>query len=232
MEKTIKAGVAAVGLLAAVNANAIPVVFTDTFSGITPEVLNSSPFVFTLPKFNSALYSLPGQTAVLDSVLVEITTDMNTNGTVRNTSGSTVNNATVQLGATVYGNGNSLGVTFDWDGVFNGMDLTHGELYVTWADNETKAFGPGTDAASDSWITGAQKNLFLGTGDWTHSVKGDGLSQSTVITNFDQNVTTTVDGELKVTYNYSFQEVPVPGPLALLGVGMLGLGIARRKMKK
>lgn len=225
--RTIVASAAVLMTVAgASSANALSITHTDTIA-VQPTNWNLS---VSLPKFDTAL-------GPLNSILVEITGQISGNIRMENTDAAA---------ATITGTLSAFQILQKPGGGFllNVLPAVSEIFNATAYDNVTD-YG-GTSGVTVNDVTGnAAASTFVAVGDWglftcagvacatnlSMDVSASGTSTATGSGNIATIFNTNAGAEVKITYDYGVT-TPEPASMAILGAGMLALGIARRRRNR
>jgi hypothetical protein len=222
--------VAGAGLLMTVagasSAQAAVISFSDTIN-ITPTNWNLS---VSLPKFDTAL-------GPLNSILVEITGQISGNIRMESEDGAP---ATITGTLSAFqvlnkpGGGFLLNVLPSVNEVFNASAYDGTTDYG--GTSGVTVLGATGSASASTFVAGGDFGLFTCTGvacatNLSMLINSTGTSSATGAGNIATLFNTDAGAEVTVTYDYGVS-TPEPASMAILGAGMLALGIARRRRNR
>lgn len=202
--------------------------------------------------FNPAAVAGPGQIATLTSVIVTMTTSVQTGGTLKNTaansqnfgfdlnlssntsSGSNTGGAAAQsIIDSNFGSNSAGSLTIDFGNVrYSGVAS---QASVNYPSPNSSSPVTKTTTASMTFTDQASLSAFTGMGGFGENLNtASGQSVSGGGGNVSVNLNTSAGGTFVVEYDFGLSNaptttVPEPASMALLGVGMLTVGLVRRR---
>jgi hypothetical protein len=219
----------AVMALTGLNAQAIPTVDMDSYDDVLTE-LAGEPLRVDL--FNPAL-------GILNSVEVTLEGYLRSGGQVTNNAAGP-EDFTVSTRAQLYegvlaaGSPMALPGTFP---IFNPFDLIEQEAYMALPAGVPTAFGPDQTDKGPLTVLSTTNAVdlaqFVGVGQFGYDFTTEILT--TILGgggNIDTSIDTIAGAKLTVTYDYDVPSVPEPALTGLFGLGLVGLGFARRRVRK
>lgn len=193
---------------------------------------------------SAAVQAAVGAGAVLNSITVYVQASLSTAGTATNT-GATAADAQAQVLAL---GGDWKVTSTDDPGISNTFAPNFSTILLTElgtvAPDQTVNFGPVTayststggisdNAADFDWFAITLPNSMASLTTLSFLFETHTISTITGGSNFDSSFSTATYGAVYAEYDYSSAppQVPTPAPLAMMGLGLLGLA-ARRRMKR
>ena len=214
MKKNVLA-IAAVAALTAGSASAGSISFSDSFGLATTNWTHN----LTLQKFDTSL-------GVLQSITFLYSGDVSTTFRLES-----LDNAPALVTGTSSGKlffdspisdtlnaSNSIGVPLD---AFDGS--------IDFGGTSGTAAGPVVASASNSKTLLSGFGAYEGLGTYDILVDAEGLSSASGAGNLVSIINTEAFAEVKVTYEYRENQTPEPASMLMVGLGLLGLGAARRR---
>ena len=212
----------AAGVLLAVSAQAATISFSDTIPFTTTDWDTASP-----PPAPLSLQQFDPSLGILNSITWEYTGQFNTQLSAESLDAEP---ATVTVGVNGEMNfGGPINATICCIAAQTTQNLSAFDGAIDFGG--TSGFGP--IAVSDSG-NGSVTILggfapFVGLGSYLIDVSADGTTVGSGSANLVTLIQTEAGATVRVTYDYTVQDVPEPGSMALVGLALAGLGLARRR---
>jgi len=217
MKKTVIHAALAAAFAVAGAANAAVISFSDSIPTATTNWLD----VLTLSKFDASL-------GTLTSVKFTYSGEVNTSARVESLDAAPAN-VTIQTSASI-AFGGPINDTVPASGSAN-QNLSIFDGVIDFAGTSGFTFPDIVGSSSDVLTLTSGLGAFIGAGTYDIDVTANGSSSATGAGNLISQISTRASANILVEYTFDApsNNVPEPGVLALLGLGMLGVAFARRR---